>query len=244
MIEKISCLPQFPMSGSVSVRIRSLFNAYGGTLLRLYAQSQGDEITALMAVLGSGCTLAVNSDADFAELRSFLAFLGVEVFCGSEVFEELGVEECEKAVLLRWQGDALSTLEEASVKTSSIYDLLKNGDDGDIELPCFDEWYADYCIRRNHKSAEHFAINGAVAVAGFVTEDEALITGVAVEKTQRKKGLGTAVLHGLVAKLHEQGLKNDIFVCAKRNKALFYEKAGFEAIGQVAVKKLRCKDVF
>ena len=128
MIEKISSLPQFPMGDCVSVRIRSLFNAYSSTLLSLYAQSQGGEITALMAVLGSGCTLAAVPDADFSELRSFLEFLGVEVFCSSEVFEELGVEECEKAVLLRWRGDALFASLEEPVKIPEIYNLLKNGD--------------------------------------------------------------------------------------------------------------------
>jgi N-acetylglutamate synthase-like GNAT family acetyltransferase len=164
--------------------------------------------------------------------------LGVEVFCSFEVAQNLKASESETAFLLEYIGSEQPAEAEISVKISELYELLKNGEDGDIELPGFQEWYADYCIRKNHKSAEHFAINGAVAVAGFVTEQEALITGVAVAKSQREKGKGKSAVIGLVQKLRAENLNKRVFVCAKHNKAEFYKKIGFNVLGQVTVAKI------
>ena len=238
MIEKIRILPKIPTVDGVSVRIESLFNAYGHTILELYAQKQNGDITALMSVLGSGCTLIGTDNADYSEIRSFLSFLGVEVFCSLEVAKNLKVSDCETVFLLEYIGIEQPSQEENSVKISEVYELLKNGEDGDIELPGFQEWYADYCIRKNHSSAEHFAIDGAVAVAGFVTEKEALITGVAVQKSQRAKGKGKSAVIGLVNKLRAENSNKRVFVCAKHNKAEFYKKIGFNVLGQVLVAKI------
>lgn len=235
MIEKIKTLPEFLDVSGVSVRIESLFNTYGQTILDLYVQKKDGVVTALMAVLGSGCTLVAHDDADFDELRSFLRCLGVEAFCDFDTAERLGHSSRQTAELLLWQGDMPQSADERSVKIANVYDLLKNGEDGDIVLPCFDEWYADFCVRVNHKGAEYFALDNAVAVAGFTTDREALITGVAVEKSQRKKGLGAAAVKGLIGKLKVKNPDIKVFVCAVEDRVKFYEKIGFEVLGQVAV---------
>jgi len=97
------------------------------------------------------------------------------------------------------------------------------------------KWYADFCVRVNHKGAEYFALDNAVAVAGFTTDREALITGVAVEKSQRKKGLGATAVKGLIGKLKVKNPDIKVFVCAVEDRVKFYEKIGFEVLGQVAV---------
>lgn len=235
MIKRVKDLPFIPLSSVVGLRIKSLYNTYGRTILDVYCQSDGDKITAVMAVLGSGCTLAAERDADFGELDSFLQFLGAEVFCDAWMAERFEFCSCETVNLLQWRGETVGAVNEQVVKISEIYNLIKNGEDGDIELPCFDEWYADFCLRLNHGNAEYFSCGQAVAVAGFVTDGEALITGVAVELRHRGKGLGRIAVEGLVSKLKAKDPDITVYVCATDKTVEFYEKIGFKFAGQVVV---------
>lgn len=238
MIKKVTHLPQIPCSGVIDLRVRSIYNAYGGTLAEIYCQFIGGEVTALMVTLGGGCTLAVTENAEPTEIGSFLRFLGVEVFCDEKVCQILNSAQFQTVNLLEFRGEATKLSEEVKMPIAKLFGLLKGGEDGDIVLPCFDEWYADFCVRCNHGNAEYFAVSNAVAVCGFKTEAAALITGVSVLKQSRGLGLGKAVLMGLVSKLKQQDSKIKIFATATDEKSGFYEKAGFIKNGRVAVLKI------
>lgn len=235
MIEKVCCLPPVPHFKGVDLRIKALYNTYGKTLLDVYCQYTCAKVTAVMAVLGSGCTLITFDDADYEELNSFLSVLGVEVFCSSKTAENLTPKREEQICLLEYDGNMPTRSFEKETKVSEIYTLLENGTDGDIVLPPFDEWYADFCLRQNHGSAEYFALQYAVAVCGFKTDDEALITGVAVESEHRNKGFGRSVVEGLIFKLKQKNPKIKILVTATNKRCGFYEKLGFKSAGKVSL---------
>ena len=98
------------------------------------------------------------------------------------------------------------------------------GSDGDIFIPDYSEWYADLSHRMRHGTAAATLLEGSAALAGFVGENAALITGVSTYSDHRGKGEGRAAVLRLAAALYPR----KVFAEATENTAKFYEKCGFE----------------
>lgn len=237
MIESVIKVPELGCDSAAATRIKALFNTYKNGGAGFYCQTAGGKTTAVMSRLGSGFTLLSFDGADFDELESFFRFFSGEVFCGAEDADKLGCVGKSIFPLLRFEGEAPEPSKGKETRISSLYGLLQMGSDGDIVLPPFEDWYTDLCARVNHGSAEFFVIDGAVAVAGFVTENAALITGVAVDKADRGMGKGSEVLRGLIAKVRAKHPDREIYAAAKSDVADFYIKNGFLICGECAVLK-------
>lgn len=237
MIKPVNVLPYITCESVAMLRIESLFNTYNTQLARFYCQTVDNEVTAVISHFGQGFNLACTKLADFEELESFFAIFGTEVFCDCETAEFLNPKSKQIVPLLKFSGGDLRLGTEDEMKLSCVYKLLENGNDGDISLPPFEDWYTDFCARVNHQSADCFVKDGAVAVAGFVTKKGAFITGVAVAEKDRRKGEGSKVLKGLIAKLKKSDEKRDIFATARGETVRFYLKNGFEICGSCAVLK-------
>ena len=236
MIGKALKLPEIPCESIAALRIKALYNTYKGEVAEIYCQTVSGKVTAVISRLVSGFTLLTLGDADFEELDSFFSYLSGEVFCDKECAERLKPIEKNIYCGLQYHGQIPKATNGEQVKLREVYPLLKLGSDGDIDLPEFEDWYTDFCLRVNHLSADYYVLNGAVAVAGFMTDSSALITGVAVDKSCRKRGLGSKALNGLIVKLNLEN-KRQIFAVANGKTTEFYKKNGFEEIGSYAVLK-------
>ena len=236
MIERVNSLPEGLEINAVTLRIKALYNTYCESVgVDLFIQKVEAEVTAVFGGMDGSFSLVCFKNADFDELDSYFGFLGATVFCFGETVGFLKPKRVLKSELYVFEGDAREVFDtDGHGGISKIYDALKSGEDGDISLPSFDLWYTDFCLRFNHNSAEYFIKNGSVAVAGFVTDDATLITGVAVDKAFRNKGLGSEVLNGLIYKIRQKHPKSLVFA-ATRNAADFYIKNGFKYDGAVAV---------
>lgn len=235
MIERIEKLPEGLPENVVTARINALFSAYRDSVgVDIFAQTVDGKITAIFGGMDGSFSLQLYGEADVEELDSYFSFLSATVFCDAATADALHCEGKQYSDLYELTDAVETTDGDGHGRISDVYDVLKMGDDGDIALPPFDLWYTDLCVRFNHGSADFALCDGAVAVAGFVTDQNALITGVAVNKNDRKKGRGTKALKTLLSNIRKKHPSCRVFA-ATQNAGGFYIKNGFQKVGQVAV---------
>lgn len=231
MIKRVNILPGC-FGGIPMLRIEALFNTYGEKC-EMYAQETNGETTAFFGGFQSGFSLCANEKADFSELDEFFAFLSAEVFCENDVAEKLLPKSKRICNIMRLADDLEGQV--CHSKISEVYESLQKGSDGDIELPPFDLWYTDFCVRFNHSSAEYALLRNAVAVCGFMTESASLITGVAVDPESRGKGLGKQAVASLVTAVKQKYKNSEIFAASSDENKVFYERIGFVFDSECAV---------
>lgn len=237
MIRKLEKeLPKEFTVGIAGARIKALFNTYKTTdCADFFVQETDGVLTALIGKLGGGCTLSFTDNADIIELDSFFALNKAEVFCDLDVAGRLNPKQKDVFYVARFCGDFTPPKDQKEYKISELYKKLEKGDDGNIDLPPFEYWYTDFCARFNHGAAEFAATENAVAVCGFLTESDALITGVAVDKNSRSCGEGKKVLLALVDKIKYKYPNCKIFAVSDEKVQNFYIKCGFKPSGKVAI---------
>ncbi len=238
MIERIESLPLKLEKSVFTAKIDALLNTYRETVgVDLFGQTVDGELTAVFGGMDSSFSLICFNNADFEELSSYFSFCKAVVFCDGELAERLNAQGCQIAELYEYQGSVSPTefpYDDGRGSITQVYKLLENGLDGDINLPPFEYWYTDFCVRFNHNSAEYFMTETAVAVAGFVTEGHSFITGVAVEPTCRGNGIGKAVVSGLIHNIKTKYPQSEI-LASTANAGGFYEALNFKYRGKVAV---------
>ncbi len=238
MIKRIETLPETLEKSIFTARIETLLNTYGNSVgVDLFAQTVDGEITAVFGGIDNSFTLICLDNADYDELNSYFLFIKAIVFCDGEVSKRLNAKQIDKALLYEFEKEVKPTdfpYEKGHGSIAEVYKLLENGIDGDIELPPFDFWYTDFCLRFNHNSSEYFIVEKAVAVAGFVTEYCSLITGVAVDINDRGKGFGKTALSGLIHNIICKYPQSEIFASTV-NSGGFYEALNFKHCGNIAV---------
>ena len=114
-----------------------------------------------------------------------------------------------------------------------VYRLLSLGVDGPVCLPDFQDWYPDFSHRLRHGCAAFAATPHSVAAAGFVAEQAAIITGVAVDPACRGQGLGAQTVASLCAALRQQ--EKQIFVYTTPSVVPFYLKLGFQKVEEYTI---------
>ena len=238
MIERIESLPEALEQSVFTARIEALINTYCDSIgVDLFAQTVDDELTAVFGGMDNSFTLICFNNADFDELNSYFSFCNAIVFCDGKVLERLNAKQSNKVLLYEFSKEVKPTdfpYENGRGSITDVYKLLKKGTDGDIDLPPFEFWYTDFCLRFNHNSSEYFIVENAVAVAGFVTEHSSLVTGVAVDINDRKKGFGKTALSGLIHNIIGKYPQSKIFASTV-NAGGFYEALNFKHCGDVAV---------
>ena len=222
--EKIGCdeLRTLPPS-SVSVRIESMNKAYGGSFdfLDFWIQKNETEITAALCRFSGELWILANENADFEELSAFCKVSAPTVLTDVATAKRLGVTITSEFIELCLE--PCQRAEGQAVGIESLYKALIKGSDGDVFIPDYAEWYADISHRMRHGTAAATLLDVSVALAGFVGENAALITGASTDPDHRGKGEGKAAVMQLAAALYPR----KIFAEATENTVKFYEKCGF-----------------
>lgn len=218
-------------------RMKAVYNTYVGTVgSDIFVQTLDSRITAVFGGVSGGASLCAGADADFSELDAYFAFLGTAVFCDKTSSDKLSPREKHEFGLFEFTGRG-SYCDELKCRISDIYGMLKNGEDGAIELPEFEYWYSDFCARYNHLSAEYAVLEHSAAICGFMTDGISLITGVAVPSENRARGEGRRAVWLLAYKIRKKYRNSRILAAADKDTAGFYIKSGFKNIGSCAVCK-------
>lgn len=236
MINKVDVLPNIANDSFTFERVRALYKAYSQTKAAdFYVQTLGDEITAVFSLLGCGVNLFALSNADFSELKSFFAFLKVEVFCDIPIAQKLQATVNNTYNVYCLSNEITAKSNEKTIKIADVYKMLQYGTDGDIILPPFDDWYCDFCARYNHLVADYASYKDAIAVCGFANDKYSFITGVATKPCSRNKGQAKLALELLCENLKDKYNNTKILtVITDKNKA-FYQKCGFKPLSKVSV---------
>ena len=114
------------------------------------------------------------------------------------------------------------------------YEALLSGTDGNIELPDYETFAADFLLRCRKGVAGGIVEKNCCALCFNITEQSAFIGGVAVKLSDRKSGQGKMA----VDRLCEILPADKLFVCCLDNVKGFYEKCGFSYVGQAAYCKI------
>lgn len=175
---------------------------------------------------------------DWEEISSFLPLSGArKVLCPAFCGERLGfstelrgrILRKKSAVLVKEAGP-LSIQEEALPSLRVVYDLLIACRSQTFCPPAFEPFYLDLSHRLRHHAASLSAVYqekklAAVAIAPVVTEEAALLAGVAVDPEFRRRGLGTEAVRRLMETLSSRVLW--VFRAEGENKE-FYTSLGFQ----------------
>ncbi len=172
--------------------------------------------------------------ADFGEIKEFLNVVGFSSLQAAPfVFEKLGLNFTEYQVVCKTAktGGTLPTMP----NLSEVYSVLFEEENPHINRVPFESFYVDLCHRIRHNTAAAVLKSSAVCIASHITDDTAVISGVATKKTNRNSGSGSNVLKELCDGLN--GRK--IFAAAESSVLPFYIKNGFEICGKTAIHNIK-----
>ena len=213
-------LPRVMAESVALARIKCTFAAYGNypKIALFWVQTNEDgRVTAIISLMER--TLNLYAENLNEELELFVKSQDFDlVFADKEIAEGLNLKGetfCAlKAVTNGEKGN------KNDINSREIYEIFKE----DFSLNQL-EFIADLSHRLRHDCA--FCVKSESGAAVVQTaENLCLITGIAVDKTVRKKGEGSKILNEI-----KQNFKGEIFVYCKMEVLPFYLKNSFEKIG-------------
>ena len=218
-------------SGDINAqKAACLYGLYGSdtSLFLCWYQIISGKVTAVLFTFGGTLTVSCTAGAESGEIFDFAKFLGyTEFYCTGACARILGVKPQTERKIMRFSGgqvpvknnfNSFATLDE-------IYALLKNGADGEIDLPPREYFYTDISHRMRHGAARVKYCSGAIALTSVENKNFALIGAVCTAPRERGKGLGRAVLSALISELAGENRK--VFTVAGKGTTEFYKKCGF-----------------
>ncbi len=228
MIKYFEVLPEDALNSlpenSVKTRIEGIYKAYGGSFpfLDFWLQLKGEKITAALCKFESELWLAANEYADFSEIAEFCPVVVKGVLTEKSIAEKCGFGIKTKFSEMVYNNIYTFKTEDESFDISAAYDLLKTVG-GNIEMGERDYFYADISRRIRQGAAKGVLTENAVAIAGFIGKNSALISGVGVKKENRRSGGGSNALKRLIGSINAER----IYAEATENTVGFYLKNGF-----------------
>lgn len=218
MIKLIDRLPDgFKADCAASVRIKSLFNAYGGYDLALFwAQTdRSGRLTALLSKTDSDLTVWSSDSADEKELAEF-----IRAVSGSTVMSNrrLPLDNC--TTVLQLTANGRPTGESGSLK--DVYEIMSTC----FEMPEFSVWYADMSHRVRHSSARAVCSENSAACL-LIADGVALMVGLSTRPECRSRGHAARLLSGIL-----NPAESRLFTLAQKDLVPFYVNRGFKLCGE------------
>ncbi|HBL41693.1 MAG TPA: hypothetical protein DDY98_09165 [Ruminococcaceae bacterium] len=189
---------------------------------RIYRQNE----SAFLVPCGKSAVLCADENADFAEIKQFVDFLGCDtILCEQSNLEDDKTVRKNSGLILCGEfaeNDDEIASPQTTAEYRSVFSLLET--DGIV----FEDWFTDITLRIRRGTAKLAAIfeNGeAVATASILhrTQNRCILGAVATKESNRNRGLATE----LIRRLSEQ---HTTVLCLPELEA-FYEKLGFRACG-------------
>ena len=246
-------LAEYVRQSSVfACRIACLLKSYGTgySFADFYLQldSRGKP-TAAAVKYYSDMTIMLSDGCDTQEILEFIGMTAPSgIMCPPELFADTGsafsaagnfsIRECVIMKLISPCCDAShgGNITE-SPPLNRVWELISScGDDG-LSVPAYEDFLPDISHKLRHGTAMlcAYTLGGAVAGAAMTVAQSdtcALIGAVAVSKEHRRKGIGSACIRYLCARLNEKGI-SDIYILREADKnELFYCSLGFTNSGQ------------
>ena len=230
MITKINTLPKFQNDDYCSVKIKSLYRAYGTNydFCQFYVQKESDDITAIILKFYASATVYVIDKTNIDELYSFLTRLSVFEIT-SNIKLNIGIIELEFSQL-KLDITSNNTYSKSLVLEDykRAYSLFSNDKSGNICIGDFDEWYVDISHRVRHNAA-YLISDENVAVVCLTDGENLNLNGIVVKHKKQKLGTKTIDI------LKNFSSEKSIFVACDIGVSHFYLKNGFKNIGNIYI---------
>lgn len=224
MIRLVSRFEYEPICDPNYIKIAASATAYGTGKPFCMVWRQGE---TLICRIDGNMTL-YGQDFDGDEVKSFINAVGTNTLtCSVDAAEKLGLPFERFYVLKATKG--IQTAADFSPSCDTVYNLLSEGDDGSIALPERTSFIADLSHRTRHGTAAACVYKSSVCVAPYITDDGALICGVATEKQSRGSGFAGICVAALV-----NHINRPTFVICEPQLVPFYKKFGFTDWGENA----------
>lgn len=188
-------------------------------------------------------TLLVNDRADIGQISAFLQmFYFKTLMCHSFVGDALGFESSITKAGYRFCGytDDAKTDSLTENDIEKAYALISREIPGSFssDREAYLSFLSDFTFRQRRGLARgvctHNGVNvSSVALTSSETDNAAIISGVACDRSLQKKGLGKKTVLSLADLLRKEN--KDIYVIALNESAQgFYEHIGFEKTEKIA----------
>ncbi len=206
------------------IKIAASIKAYGTG--KPFCTAWRQEGTIICRIDGNMTLFGDEFDAD--EIKSFIGAVGAKTLtCSASAAQKLGYDYKKYTVMKATRG--VRAAADFSPSCDTVYEMLREGEDGSITLPDRVAFIADLSHRIRHGTAAACVYKSAVCVMPYITDAGALICGVATEKSGRGSGFAGICVASLVDKV---GLPS--FVVCEEALIPFYKKFGFSVWGENA----------
>lgn len=207
--------------------------SYGRGLpfLTHWCQWEGEVCTAIICKMEDTVTLAAARGVNITELAEFLRVIGFDALKGEpQLLTSLGFTPRQEYRILQKKAEGRLPLPEPP-PIAELYRLLFSEENEGIKRVDRDGFYADVSHRLRHRTAAALCNEGGAVLVSHLTEDAAVISGIAVLTEQRGRGYGKQLLEEIEACL---GLRK-IFAAALPDALPFYKNCGYPEVGKTAI---------
>ena len=217
-----------------ATKIEAGFLSYGCKypFFTIWEQKLENCLTAVLCKYESTFFIVANEKADIKELKEFIFAVGFASLQGhSELIKKLQLPNFKEYVVLCKRGSKeMSTFSLPPIQ--KIYEILYSKENSDIKHFDYIQFYADLSHRFRHKTASAVIFNNAsVALASHITNDSAVISGVATLESKRSLGYASKALNEIGKLL----CNKMIFVASTLETSSFYIKNGFKEFSNIAI---------
>lgn len=235
MIKHVDSLPVFNADKISAAKILSQYKAFGKTNISpdFWIQEKDGEITAVISLYGSEITLYCKR-GNLDEIWDF-----IRVISPKTVFTEREnlISPCDTAIkhVFLKRLPPTENFVTTDIPLKVIFDKLLLGRDGDVTLPCFEEFCGDISHRLRHGGAVAVVKDYGAALS-FLYEGGGIISGISVDKSYRSKGFGSKLLIEIC-----ELSGGNVFACTDEKNKEFYIKNGFSYTGDVLFLEMERK---
>ncbi len=236
----IAPLSSFCKGSLLGTKIMCQINAYGSNrdFLSVWCcVSDEDEIMAVISKFEDSLTLLCKTSDVTEDIKTFIAMIGFSSLCCSyETAVNLNFTDfvTKNAYIYRGSYDGETAGEPGEEYYSGCYRLICESipDSFSASQEAYFAFLSDFTFRKRRGLARirGFIENDRVlscALTSAETEDSALISGVACDSRQRKRGLGKVTVLTLAEELKREG-KCAYVIALNESAEGFYAHIGFQ----------------
>ena len=221
-------------------RIISTAEAYG--MNEPFAQFWIQDDNTAILKLDDCAVLSIKeqAEADFEELKDFIPMTGAtRVLCGLNTSKKLGINVSDYGQIMEYNNSKelqKNLTFEINPSLRKVHELLTECESDTFTPPEFEPFYMDMSHRIRHGTAVSVGMCEdeelvSCALCSAFTQNNAILSAVAVHPKYRLKGLGHKTISELIAQL-KQG---KIYILREQNENKeFYESFGFVNCGEFA----------
>lgn len=223
--------------GYIEAKIRAVYLSYGNKypFLSFWQGKNSGKITSIICKFEDNVFLSASNNANYDELKEFLSVIGFSSLQAEEkVLKNLKYLHFKKYSVLKNENNAAPIITDDIIENpplKEVYSILFKEKNNNITPIPFEGWYVDISHRIRHGTAKTVICNNSAAVISHITENSALLGGIATLSVSRNNGYASRLINYLK---NEYKGKN-LFAATDENTENFYIKNGFKIVEKIGI---------